>query len=80
MHFIIHHFIKTKMPNHLPMILRVLQPYKEEMAGAVVESTFNWYWLVDGLIEEGYKLHLANPAAIKQYEGIKYAESILPGF
>jgi transposase len=40
----------------------------------VVESTYNWYWLVDGLQEEGYKVHLANPSAVKQYEGIKYSD------
>jgi transposase len=41
----------------------------------VVESTYNWYWLVDGLQEEGYKVHLANPSAVKQYEGIKTSDS-----
>ena len=34
----------------------------------------NWYWLVDGLKDNGYKLHLANPAAIKQYEGLKHTD------
>jgi transposase len=38
----------------------------------VVESTYNWYWLVDGLMEAGYRVHLANPAAIQQYSGLKY--------
>jgi len=38
----------------------------------VVESTYNWYWLVDGLMDKGYPLHLANTLAIKQYSGIKY--------
>jgi transposase len=37
-----------------------------------VESTYNWYWLVDGLMDAGYRLHLANPAAIQQYSGLKY--------
>ena len=36
----------------------------------VVEPTHNWYWLVAGLQEHGYKLHLANPSAVKQYEGL----------
>jgi transposase len=40
----------------------------------VVESTYNWYWLVDGLQENGYKVHLANPSAIKQYEGLKHTD------
>ncbi len=40
----------------------------------VVESTFNWYWLVDGLMDAGYRLHLANPAAIQRYKGLKYSD------
>jgi len=41
----------------------------------VVESTYNWYWLVDGLMDNGYSsAHLANPAAIKQYEGLKHSD------
>ena len=42
--------------------------------GIAVESTYNWYWLVDGLMEEGYKVHLANPSAIQQYTGLKHAD------
>ena len=42
--------------------------------GVVVESTFNWYWLVDGLMDHGYRVHLANPAAIQQYEGLKHVD------
>lgn len=44
------------------------------MKGIAVESTFNWYWLVDGLMERGFDVHLANPSAIKQYEGLKHSE------
>jgi transposase len=40
----------------------------------VVESTYNWYWLVDGLMEADYRVHLANPAAIQQYSGLKYTD------
>jgi len=40
----------------------------------VVESTYNWYWLVDGLMEAGYHVHLANPAAMQQYNGLKYTD------
>jgi transposase len=41
----------------------------------VVEFTYNWYWLVDGLMDAGFSsAHLANPAAIKQYEGLKYCD------
>ena len=59
---------KKKLPNHLPTVLSNLEPFREDIVGIVVESTYNWYWLVDGLMEEGYKVHLANPSAIKQYE------------
>jgi len=40
----------------------------------VVESTDNWYWLVDGLMATGYPVHLANTAAIVQYAGLKYSD------
>ncbi|MFQ5866318.1 MAG: IS110 family transposase [bacterium] len=60
--------------NRLDDVLRALDPFKESLQGVVVESTFNWYWLVDGLQEHGYELHLANPSAIKQYEGLKHTD------
>jgi transposase len=44
------------------------------MEGIVVESTCNWYWLVDGLMEQGHRVHLANTAAIQQYDGLKYTD------
>lgn len=28
--------------------------------GVAVESTYNWYWLVDGLQDEGMSVHLVN--------------------
>ena len=63
-----------KLKNSLPLLLTILEPYKKDLLGIVVESTYNWYWLVDGLQEHGYKVHLANPSAIKQYEGLKYTD------
>ena len=39
-----------------------------------MESTYNWYWLVDGLMDKGHKVHLANTAAIQQYNGLKYTD------
>jgi len=66
---------KKRVPNDLDQILQTLAPFQEQLKGFVVESTFNWYWLVDGLIEAGYgDAHLANPAAINQYEGLKYTD------
>ena len=62
---------KKRMPNQLPVIVSALKPFKSKLVTVAVESTYNWYWLVDGLIEQGYPVVLANPAAIDQYDGIK---------
>jgi transposase len=62
---------QQRLDNHLPTILEQLTPYRGALQGVVVESTYNWYWLVDGLMEAGYRVHLANPAAIQQYSGLK---------
>ncbi len=56
---------QRRLPNRLDDILLALAPFKESMEGVVVESTYNWYWLVDGLEAEGYKVHLANPSAVE---------------
>jgi len=61
-------------PNRLDDVLRALDPFQDSLKGVVVESTFNWYWLVDGLQEHGYPVHLANPSAVKQYEGLKHTD------
>jgi transposase len=60
--------------NRLDDVLRALDPFQDSLQGVVVESTFNWYWLVDGLEEHGYAVHLANPSAIQQYEGLKHTD------
>ena len=65
---------RRRLPNDLRRIELELRPYRSELHGIVVESTFNWYWLVDGLMELGYRMHLANPAAIQQYSGLKYSD------
>ncbi len=65
---------QKRLPNQLEYILQALDPFKKSLEGVVVESTFNWYWMVDGLQENGYKVHLANPAAIQQYDGIKHKD------
>ena len=65
---------KKRLPNNLDTVLSALEPFKEDLDSVVVESTYNWYWLVDGLQEHGYKVHLANPSKIKQYEGLKHTD------
>ncbi len=64
---------QKRLANNLSEILAALAPHREGAAGVVVESTYNWYWLVDGLMDAGYRVHLANPCAIKKYEGLKHS-------
>lgn len=66
--------LKRRVTNNLNAILVLLEPYRESLVGLVVESTYNWYWLVDGLMEAGFKVHLANTAAIQQYSGLKHGD------
>jgi hypothetical protein len=56
------------------LITEQLSGYRDRLQGIVVESTYNWYWLVDGLMEHGHRVHLANTAAIQQYAGLKYTD------
>ena len=63
-----------RLPNRLEVILRELEPVREEVAGLAVESTFNWYWLVDGLMDAGFQVHLVNTFAAQQYAGLKYSD------
>jgi transposase len=69
-----HVVLKKRLRNSLETILDLLDPHRDALAGLVVESTYNWYWLVDGLMEAGYKVHLANTTAIQQYSGLKHAD------
>jgi len=66
--------LDKRLSNDLSLTLEVLSPYQETLRGVAVESTFNWYWLVDGLQDYGFNLHLVNTAAVKQYDGLKYSE------
>jgi transposase len=66
--------LKKRLINNLDTILNLLDPYRDDLVGLVVESTYNWYWLVDGLMEAGYKIHLANTTAIQQYSGLKHGD------
>jgi len=66
--------VSKRLPNDVGVVLESLEPYKAELAGIAVESTYNWYWLVDGLMEQGYRVLLTNPAGNEQYNGLKYTD------
>jgi len=65
---------RKKLLNEPEAILRDLEQYRTEIVGIAVESTYNWYWLVDLLQAAGYRMHLANPSAIQQYSGLKHVD------
>lgn len=63
-----------RLPNKEDVILAELEPYRADIESITIESTFNWYWIVDCLAEVGYTVHLANPAAMQQYSGLKFID------
>lgn len=65
---------ERRLANDLSQTLQALAPYQATLQGIAVESTFNWYWLVDGLQEAGFDTKLVNTVAVKQYEGLKYSD------
>jgi len=68
-----HHYGK-RLPNDGEVVLSALEPYRDDLLGIVIESTFNWYWLVDLLMDNGYRVHLANPAGIQKDKGLKHSD------
>ena len=62
-----------RLPNDLAAIVAALKACAGTLRGVAVESTYNWYWLVDGLQDAGLTVHLVNTAAVKQYDGLKHS-------
>ena len=63
---------EKRLRNDLPTVLEHLSPYRQNLTALAVESTYNWYWLVDGLMDAGYRVKLVNTAAVVVYAGLKY--------
>lgn len=68
--------LHKQLPCDLESVLQLLKPYKERIDTIAVESTYNWYWLVDGLQDHGYHVVLANPAAMQPYSGKKHTDDV----
>ncbi|HEV8383887.1 MAG TPA: IS110 family transposase [Candidatus Acidoferrales bacterium] len=69
-----------KLSCKLKEVVDFLSPFKKRLEQVAVESTYNWYWLVDGLQRLGYPVVLANPAGMEQYSGIKHADDTNDAF
>jgi len=65
---------QMRLANNPQAILAAMEPYRRRIIKVGVEATYNWYWLVDHLSQAGYAVDLANPAAMKQYAGIKHTD------
>ncbi len=65
---------QKKLANDLDLILQQLANFKNDIVAIAIESTFNWYWLVDGLKAVGYEAKLVNTAAVQTYSGLKYTD------
>jgi transposase len=48
-----HRVFDKRLKNDMSSVLSALAPFKERITAVAVESTFNWYWLVDGLEDAG---------------------------
>jgi transposase len=68
--------LRKRLPNELPVVLESLAPFRTRLKVVAVESTYNWYWLVDGLMEHEYPVVLAHPSEMEQYDGIKEADDL----
>jgi hypothetical protein len=63
-----------RLRNDLELIVTALRGCPGDIRAVAVESTYNWYWLVDGLRSAGFDVRLANTAAVKQYDGLKHGD------
>lgn len=61
-----------RLKNDLNEIVSALRSCPGDLQAVAVESTYNWYWLVDGLANNGFSVRLVNTAAVKQYDGLKH--------
>src|SRR5256886_7037730 len=62
--------VQQKLRNDLAKVCQLLEPYKANLK-IVIESTFNWYWLVDGLQAEGFEVILAHTLGLYLITGAK---------
>lgn len=72
--------LKRKFKLSLPIILSTLEPYKETIKEIGIEATYNWYWIVDGLMEAGYKVRMAHPPLIEDNSGKKRTDDYHDAF
>lgn len=61
-------------PEAIAAYFKALEPYcLNHPHTAIVESTYNWYWMADGFESRGWNLRLADPSTVSR-ANIKYAD------
>ncbi|MFN7184485.1 MAG: transposase, partial [Thermomonas haemolytica] len=65
---------RQRLPNDLSLLDAALMPFRDGLAGVAVESTYNAYWLIDGLQAQGYPMRMVNTLAVPQYAGLKHGD------
>lgn len=74
-----HVVFSKRLGNDLEAIVTALRGCPGAIRAVAVESTYNWYWLVDGLRAAGFDVRLVNTAAVKQYDGLKHGDDFSDG-
>jgi len=71
---------EAKFDNDANLTIQALKPFKRRLKAIAIESTFNWYWLADALMEAGFEVQLVNTAKVIQYEGLKRTDDKYDAF
>lgn len=72
--------LEAKVDNDANLTIQALKPFKRRLKAIAIESTFNWYWLADALMEAGFEVQLVNTAKVIQYEGLKRTDDKYDAF
>ncbi len=63
-----------RVRNKLDCVLGFLEPHREDLVTVAVESTYNWYWLRDGVKDAGYDVRLMNTNKASRFSDMKYTD------
>ncbi len=67
---------RRRVKANFEAVNAALDPFWGRIKVLGVESTFNWYWFVDGLRKQERNVKLGNPAKMDQYSGIKITNDL----
>jgi transposase len=70
---------ERRLENSLEEVDAFFRPFRSELNALVLESTYNGYWLMDGLTDRGYDVKLANPSRMQPYLGLKHRDDSSDG-